>query len=178
MTHPSGRRWWQQQRDDPIPSSAPESLAPSPPLVFPQPRDARGRFARRPGERSVISRKTGCELWVGPFRGGTPWEDGRAVLVSRYEARYGPLPPGHRLVRICKLRSRCVNLDHAIVLTPGQAQVYRYASKETVWLDQAEADALHTLIAEEAARLGISFNAAIAYARWPYGLAEALPDDF
>jgi len=107
------------------------------------------------------------------MRGKTPWEDGRAVLTTRWEARYGPIPPGHRLVRICD-RSRCVNLDHAVLLDPGQAQVYRYAGTERIWLGQEEADEIHALITDFAARNGISLGAAVAYARWPHGLAEAL----
>jgi hypothetical protein len=145
------------------------------PLRIRQPRDAHGRFERSPGPRSVRDRKTGCERWIGPMRGNTPW-DGRGVLTTRWEAIHGPLPPGHRLVRICPTPRRCVNPDHAVLLSPGQAQVYRYASKESVWLSQEEADEIHSLVAEFAKRCGISLGAAIAWARWPYGLAEALPD--
>ncbi len=145
-------------------------------LRLPQRRDRRGRFVREPGPRSVLDRATGCEVWVGPMRGDTPWDNGRAVLTTRYEARYGPLPPHHRLVRICATRRRCVNLDHAVLLTPEQAQLYRYAGNEPLWLDQREADEIHALVASHAERFGISLGALIAYARWPYGLAEALPE--
>src|SRR5215210_39273 len=141
MTWVSGPSWWEQRRAGPArpPVTAPELPPDSRPPRIPQPRDARGRFVRPPGPRSAIHRATGCEVWLAAMRGKTPWEDGRAVLTTRWEARYGPIPPGHRLVRICD-RSRCVNLDHAVLLDPGQAQVYRYAGTERFWLGQEEAD--------------------------------------
>jgi hypothetical protein len=63
-----------------------------------------------------------------------------------------------------------------VLLTPEQAQLYRYADRELLWLDQGEADEIRALVAGLAERFGISLGALIAYARWPHGLAEALPD--
>jgi hypothetical protein len=158
---------------------APPQLSPNleaAPRSIPQRRDARGRFVREPGERSVFDRATGCERWIGPLRGNTPWDRGAAVLAVRWEAAHGPLPPGHRLVRICANRPRCVALDHAVELNAAQSALYRLVGREDVWLNQHEANEIHALVSEFAERHGISINAAAAYARWPVGLAEALPD--
>ena len=149
----------------------------SPPRRVPQRRDERGRFMREPGPRIVRHPTFSCEVWRGPMRGGTAWEDGRAVLTTRYEALHGPIPPGHRLVRLCETGPRCVNPAHAVLLTPGQSMVYRFAGKEPFWLDQAEADEIHALVEGLAARFEISLGALIAYARWPHGLAELLPPE-
>jgi hypothetical protein len=131
---------------------------------------------REPGPRSVVNRTTGCELWVGAMRGGTPYDGRRSVLAIRYENANGePVPPKHRLIRACR-NQRCVNLAHVRILGPEESLLYTYAVRERRWLREPEVNEAVAVVSDLAQRLGISFHGLVAHLRWPHSLADDFAD--
>jgi hypothetical protein len=160
-------------------SLAPMSSAPtvsSAPKRVAQLRDAGGRFMRQLGPRTVPDRKNDCLLWLGPMKGGVPYDAGHSQLARIYEEAYGePLPPHCRILRTCG-QSRCIAQAHLYVLDPEDARLYRFAANETRWLTSEEVAEAHALAAALAEKFGISIGTLTAYMRHPVSFAGELPD--
>jgi hypothetical protein len=89
--------------------------------------DGRGKAPRPPLETRLWEKvdkggEGGCWLWVGgitKYGYGNIWADGGTRSAHRvaYELAIGPIPDGHQIDHLCKVR-HCVNPDHLEAVTP------------------------------------------------------------